>query len=259
MKKLWILAACTTMTACTHPLPSTQISELDDTRAMIEKSKQAGAETCGPAIELQAKAVATMYHAAHEITDEPGYHADETSGLVSRSYQLAKQAYDVTQESCNKPKPVVKAPEPKPVVMPVVAAPAPVVVAKPAPTPVPVVVAKPVVLEVISLQGVYFETNSSQLTEASSTSLDAAVRTLKKRPDIRVEIAAYSDSRGKDAYNLALSKKRARSVLDYLVSHGAVASRLNAQGYGEANPVADNNTAEGRAKNRRVELHVLSK
>jgi len=80
---------------------------------------------------------------------------------------------------------------------------------------------------------------------------------LKKRPDIRVEIAAYSDSRGKASYNQALSNKRANSVMNYLVGHGISASNLTANGYGEANPIADNETREGRAQNRRVEMHVL--
>jgi len=110
--------------------------------------------------------------------------------------------------------------------------------------------------EVISLEGVYFKNNSSELTPASTAVLDRAAAVLNKRSDIRVEVAAYTDSRGKATYNAALSAMRAKSVMDYLIHHGIDASRLSAHGYGESQPVADNATAEGRAKNRRVELRV---
>jgi len=65
-----------------------------------------------------------------------------------------------------------------------------------------------------------------------------------------------TDSKGSEAYNLKLSNQRAASVADYLKGFGIDAQRISSKGYGEANPVADNGTAEGRAKNRRVELHV---
>lgn len=116
---------------------------------------------------------------------------------------------------------------------------------------------KPMKVETIALVGVNFETNSDDLTAASVSILDGAVATLKKRADIRVEVGAHTDSRGKDSYNINLSERRAASVMNYLVEHGIAAGRLTSKGYGETKPVADNGTAEGRAKNRRVELTVL--
>jgi len=113
---------------------------------------------------------------------------------------------------------------------------------------------KPV--EVIALKGVNFKTNSAELTAASTAILDHAVATLTKRSDIHVEIGAHTDSRGLDKYNLMLSEKRAMSVGDYLVAHGIDAERLSMHGYGETQAIADNATAQGRAKNRRVELKV---
>jgi len=113
---------------------------------------------------------------------------------------------------------------------------------------------KPV--EVISLKGVNFKTNSAELTAASTAILDKAVATLTKRSDIHVEIGAHTDSRGLDKYNMMLSEKRAKSVGKYLITHGIRAERLSMHGYGETKPVADNATAQGRAKNRRVELTV---
>ena len=72
-----------------------------------------------------------------------------------------------------------------------------------------------------------------------------------------MEIGGHTDSTGEDAYNMGLSQRRAESVRSYLVSKGVKASRLEAKGYGETKPVASNDTNEGRAKNRRVELKKL--
>ena len=113
------------------------------------------------------------------------------------------------------------------------------------------------VVEVITLEGVYFENNSSDLVAVSISTLNRGVATLKHRKNIRIEVAAHTDSRASDAYNMALSNRRAMSVKQYLVSHGISANRLTAKGYGESQPIASNATAAGQAKNRRVELRVL--
>jgi len=223
MKRVLLLAACASITACSGHIASTQISELDEARAMIQKAKAVGAEKCAPA--LQAKAVASLYHAAHEVTDEGDSNpAWETSDLISRAFSNAEKAYAKAKKGCG--------------------------VAKPKPK------AKPVAPEVISLQGVFFETNSAELTASSTATLDHAVKTLQKRSTIKVEVAAHTDSRGKASYNLDLSNLRAASVMTYLVAHGVSAERLTSQGYGETEPRADNATATGRAKNRRVELRI---
>jgi len=128
---------------------------------------------------------------------------------------------------------------------PVTAAPA----AAPAPAAIPLTQGQSLVLE-----GVNFETNSAKLKPESSQVLDRVAESLKANPSVRVEVAGYTDSAGKQAYNVDLSKRRAASVRDYLVSKGVAGSRLETKGYGPAHPVADNTTAQGRAKNRRVEL-----
>ena len=74
-----------------------------------------------------------------------------------------------------------------------------------------------------------------------------------------VEVAGHTDSTGAEEYNQGLSERRANSVKDYLVSKGVQAQRLQAKGYGESMPVASNDTKEGRAENRRVELIVLDR
>jgi outer membrane protein W/outer membrane protein OmpA-like peptidoglycan-associated protein len=107
---------------------------------------------------------------------------------------------------------------------------------------------------VITLKGVNFETSSAKLTPDSVAILDQAVAVLKQRAGSQVEVQGHTDSRGKDALNLTLSQKRAESVRAYLVKGGIDAARLTAKGYGETAPVASNDSDEGRAQNRRVDL-----
>jgi outer membrane protein OmpA-like peptidoglycan-associated protein len=104
------------------------------------------------------------------------------------------------------------------------------------------------------LEGVNFEYNKSVLTAEAKTVLDRTAQAIKDNPGFNIEIGGHTDSRGKDLYNLKLSADRARSVLRYLLDKGVDPARLTAKGYGETKPIADNNTDEGRAKNRRVEL-----
>ena len=106
----------------------------------------------------------------------------------------------------------------------------------------------------IVLRGVNFLTDSDQLTEQSLTILDGVAATLIANPDIRVQVTGHTDSQGEDVYNKDLSQRRAASVVNYLVGNGVASDNLQAAGFGEEQPVADNGTAEGRAKNRRVEL-----
>jgi OOP family OmpA-OmpF porin len=108
----------------------------------------------------------------------------------------------------------------------------------------------------ISLSGILFHHDSAELRDQSTAVLDATADTLMSNPGVHVEIAGHTDGQGDAAYNQGLSQRRADAVKDYLVSRGVNASRLSASGYGETQPVADNNTAEGRAQNRRVELRI---
>lgn len=107
------------------------------------------------------------------------------------------------------------------------------------------------------LQNITFGYNDANLTAASKTVLNSMVESLRSYSTASVELGAHTDSVGSDRYNQKLSQQRAQSVLDYLVSQGISASRLTAQGYGELSPVASNNTEEGRAQNRRVEIKVI--
>jgi len=101
---------------------------------------------------------------------------------------------------------------------------------------------------------VYFAVNSATLTQTASTQLDQAAINLHKQASLTVEVAGHTDSRGPDAYNVELSKRRASSVNNYLLKKGITAGRLNIIAYGESRPAASNDTEAGMAKNRRVEL-----
>ena len=84
--------------------------------------------------------------------------------------------------------------------------------------------------------------------------LDEAASTLKQNPNVTVNVDGYTDAIGTEAYNLKLSERRADAVVNYLEQQGIPASRLIPHGYGKTNFVASNDTPEGRAQNRRVEL-----
>ena len=107
------------------------------------------------------------------------------------------------------------------------------------------------------LQGVHFQTGRSVLTLDSYVVLDQVAGSLVANPEIRIEIAGYTDSTGSLAVNTRLSNARALAVQNYLARKGVRPDRMLARGYGPANPVAPNATAAGRAENRRVELHKL--
>lgn len=106
----------------------------------------------------------------------------------------------------------------------------------------------------VVLQGVTFATGSANLTDAAKGILDGVAQSLVANPDVKVEVGGHTDNTGSRATNVRLSQARAESVMAYLVSKGVAANRLTARGFGPDEPVAENTTAAGRAKNRRVEL-----
>lgn len=108
-------------------------------------------------------------------------------------------------------------------------------------------------------RNILFQKGSDQLVPASHKALDEVVKILQQQPALRLSIDGYTDNTGQAATNLQLSQKRAHAVKQYLMSKGIAASRLTAAGHGTANPIADNNTEQGRIKNRRVELKLTEK
>jgi outer membrane protein OmpA-like peptidoglycan-associated protein len=112
---------------------------------------------------------------------------------------------------------------------------------------------------VIDLEGVHFDFDKATLKPEAMVILNEAAALLQKHERVVIEVAGHTDSTGSESYNQGLSERRAQSVQEYLVSKGIRASRMTAKGYGEAMPVASNDTKAGRAENRRVELIVLDR
>jgi outer membrane protein OmpA-like peptidoglycan-associated protein len=103
---------------------------------------------------------------------------------------------------------------------------------------------------------VTFATDSYTINSALFGTLDEVAQQLVQHPELVAEVRGFTDNTGKQAYNQTLSQNRAQSVASYLSQRGVAPNRLAAQGYGEGNPIAPNDTEAGRAQNRRVEIYL---
>ena len=112
-------------------------------------------------------------------------------------------------------------------------------------------------MKAFSLTHVEFKTGSARLTTASKRRLDRAVNTMKNYEGYSYKIQGHTDNVGNEAANLALSARRAEAVKAYLVSKGIDENILTAEGYGSSQPIASNDTREGREKNRRVVFEII--
>jgi OOP family OmpA-OmpF porin len=183
-----------------------------------------------------------------------GYLTDQRNGIVKDPYNLCWRTGYFTPALANcecdvdlLPRDVCFPPPPKPA-----AAPPP-----PPPAPAPAPAPKPVTEKVTFAADVFFDFDKSVLKPEGKAKLDDLVSKLKGI-NLEVIIAiGHTDSIGSDAYNLKLSVRRAEAVKAYLVSKGIEPNRIYTEGKGKAQPIADNRTAEGRAKNRRVEIEVV--
>jgi outer membrane protein OmpA-like peptidoglycan-associated protein len=113
--------------------------------------------------------------------------------------------------------------------------------------------------EVITLNDagkVLFDFDKSDLTQDARSQLDGLMSKLSHANVASIRVVGHTDSVGTDAYNQGLSERRASSVVEYLLTQGLSPDKLTSEGKGESEPVADNETDEGRAQNRRVELHI---
>lgn len=106
--------------------------------------------------------------------------------------------------------------------------------------------------------GVYFDTEKYNINNKSELSLLKLINIFQKYPKTNIIVEGHTDSSGSDAYNMTLSKNRAQAVTDYLTKNGISNSRIETNWYGEDQPKFDNSTAEGRSKNRRVELAIVA-
>ncbi|HEX2936233.1 MAG TPA: OmpA family protein [Bacteroidales bacterium] len=106
--------------------------------------------------------------------------------------------------------------------------------------------------------GILFDTNSSELKGTSRDNITDLARVLNKYSDTNILVEGHTDNTGSDDYNQSLSEKRASSVSNYLKIKNVAGNRISTMGYGELQPVADNNTVTGRQSNRRVEIAIYA-
>ena len=197
---------------------------------------------------------ATSSALAQQGRSTQGYLTDQRNGIVKDPYNLCWRTGYFTPAlahcECDPdliPRDICFPPPPKPA-----AAPPP-----PAPAPVPAPAPKPVTEKVTFAADVFFDFDKSILKPEGKAKLDDLVAKLKGI-NLEVIIAiGHTDSIGSDAYNQKLSVRRAEAVKAYLVSKGIEPNRIYTEGKGKSQPIADNRTAEGRAKNRRVEIEVV--
>ena len=179
--------------------------------------------------------------------------AGNISGTIGLQIALGKIKEKKVEEPVVLPLPVAEPqPEPKP------AKPEPVVETPPQPVTPPMeqIKEKEEQINKSLSQVVLFQTNSFNLSPEACKILDEAVAFMKKYPMLKAHIDGHTDSTGGEQLNLTLSDNRAKAVADYLIGQGVPSSAITYQGYGKSNPVAPNNTKEGRAANRRVQISI---
>jgi outer membrane protein OmpA-like peptidoglycan-associated protein len=111
--------------------------------------------------------------------------------------------------------------------------------------------------EVMVLRNTFFDSDKTELKAESKTELDKVAEMLNEQTTMRIEISGHTDNSGKSEYNLRLSQGRAESVKAYLIAQGISAGRIETRGYGDTRPIASNDTAEGKALNRRTEMKII--
>ncbi|MBL7893212.1 MAG: OmpA family protein [Bacteroidia bacterium] len=111
----------------------------------------------------------------------------------------------------------------------------------------------------IVLNNIFFDFDKATLRPESTNELERLIKLLNDMPTLKIEISGHTDGKGSAGYNQVLSESRAKSVVDYLISHGIKSDRLTFKGYGLTQPIATNDTEEGRQLNRRTEFKIMSK
>ena len=127
---------------------------------------------------------------------------------------------------------------------------------KPAAAPVDATVCQQLFADILAKGRIRFEAGRDTISPDSSGLIDRLIETALRCPNVNIEIAGHTDADGEDGFNQALSEKRAQAVIDYLVKAGLPANRFTAMGYGSSQPLAGNDTDEGKAQNRRIDFVV---
>jgi outer membrane protein OmpA-like peptidoglycan-associated protein len=181
-----------------------------------------------------------------------GYRLNDHSGMMPRiTSNMTDEEMEAVAYYLEDPSPST----PAPVSAPIPAAPAPVS----APVPVPDALKTLMEDKLVRIEGTNFETGSAELKKSAGQQLQKVVEFAVTKPGANLEVVGYTDNVGSDEKNIKLSIARAESVKKFLVDHGVAADRITTRGEGSSKPVADNNTIEGRAQNRRVEIRAVIK
>jgi OOP family OmpA-OmpF porin len=186
------------------------------------------------------------------VVTDPFSDTNSPSGLCWRG-----AFWDPTNAQVGCDENLIPKPPPPPPPAPVVVPPPPPRAPAPAPTPVPVAPPKVVSEKVTYAADAFFDFDKATLKPEGKAKLDELASKIKSFTLEVVIAVGHTDSVGSDAYNQKLSLRRAEAVKAYLVSKGIEANRVYTEGKGEKQPLADNKTADGRAKNRRVEIEVV--
>lgn len=196
----------------------------------------------------------------HDISEGQGIPIGAITGALicgSLAYLFAEEPKPPPAKPAPPPRVEAPPPPPKPAPPPprVEAPPPPPKPAPPPPPPPPRIEAPPPVRTIV-LDDVLFDFDKTAIKPNGRRILDRLVKFLNENRNKRVELEGYTDWIGTEKYNQGLSERRAASVRNYLIEKGVSPSRISARGFGEARPIADNRTREGRAKNRRVEVKI---
>ncbi|MEA3404799.1 MAG: OmpA family protein [Pseudomonadota bacterium] len=212
-----------------------------ETPAPAAKAVAAPAAKAAPTAVMAPAAVNTDIKG----NDQFAYAVDSDGDIVRDAFGGCVRTIDWTKETA-----IAKCEgweEPKP-------APAPVVAPAPAPKPAPVAEVKE---DAPAAFRGFFDTDMAVLKPVATEELDVYSGYMARNPDKNVKVTGHTDATGSEAYNQALSERRAAAVKIYLEGKGIDGKRIEAKGMGESQPVADNSTKEGRAQNRRVELEII--
>jgi outer membrane protein OmpA-like peptidoglycan-associated protein len=229
-----------------------QMVQINEARELFNKATLAGAKKCAPCEYAKAEAYLSLVNHYVEIKHGCSPYLDKQVNSVNIVKEKSLEALKGTP--CEVKTPAPPGPTPPAPTLPT-PGPTPPAPALPTPLAPPAPPAPPPAPGVVIFDSIYFDVNKTNINPGAAKSLDRNGMLLKDNPQIQVEIAGHTDSTGSEKAKLAISEKRALSVKKYLQDkYNIPDNRMTIKGYGSSKPVANNNTQEGRSKNRRVEF-----
>ena len=258
MSRRWmtlILLVLGAMIASGCAISKDSLMSYNESKEVFQKATLAGGKQCAPC--QYATAEAYLGHADHEVAEK-----DDRDHLRLANQIVKEKSLEAIQ-LCAKPPAPPAPPAPAPPTPPPPPTPAPPEPAPPAappapPTPAPPTPPAPAPAAAPVFDNIYFDQNKTNINPIAAKALDHNGMILKENPGIKVMVEGHSDNAGSEKANQIISEKRALSAKKYLEDKFNIAAdRMTVKGYGSQKPIADNNTQEGRSRNRRVEFRVI--